>query len=161
MSLDEKLIGPLPSRERILGTSTSLIFDRGGDGSLGEVAIAHYVPTGTLELIYHLSHLYLKSGSDQMPSHERATARLPHQLRRRWAYPRSQGKSWSAAISFLIVFCFLTDIPVGNPTQPGHSPQTFPVALIAVVVGKYAPPLIFFVRTSTHKSGAISRYPPG
>jgi hypothetical protein len=33
--------------------------------------------------------------------------------------------------------------------------------LIALVVGKYAPPLIFFVRTSTHKSGAILRYPPG
>nr|WP_035390543.1 hypothetical protein [Ferrimicrobium acidiphilum] len=67
MSLDEKLIDPSPSRERILGTSTSLVTDRGGDGSLGEVAIAHYVPTGTLELVYHLSHLYLKSGSDQMP----------------------------------------------------------------------------------------------
>ncbi len=127
MSLDEKLIGPLPSRERILGTSTSLISDRGGDGSLGEVAIARYVPTGTLELVYHLSHLYLKSGSDEMPSHERATARLPHQLRRRWAYPRSQGLSWSPAISFLIVFCFLTDIPVGNLHPARSLTSNFPL----------------------------------
>ncbi len=91
MSLDEKLIDPSPSRERILATSTSLISDRGGDGSLGEVAIARYVPTGTLELVYHLSHLYLKSGSDEMPSHERATTQLRHQLRCSWAYPISQG----------------------------------------------------------------------
>ncbi|MCL5053706.1 MAG: hypothetical protein M1447_07815 [Gammaproteobacteria bacterium] len=48
--MDEKLIDPSPSRERILGTSTSLISDRGGDGSLGEVAIAHYVPTCAFEI---------------------------------------------------------------------------------------------------------------
>nr|WP_169741620.1 hypothetical protein [Ferrimicrobium acidiphilum] len=50
MSLDEKLIDPLPSRERILGTSTSLVSDRGSDRMFRQVVVAHYVPTCAFEI---------------------------------------------------------------------------------------------------------------
>ncbi|MHB1734360.1 MAG: hypothetical protein ACYCU8_13095 [Ferrimicrobium acidiphilum] len=66
MSLNEKSIDPLPSREQILGISTSLVTDRGSDRALWQGAIAHYVPTCAFELVHYFVHLAFESGGDRV-----------------------------------------------------------------------------------------------